>query len=184
MATDSRLRKQFVGSLQRDGAKLEQVTLTVIDRPIDDRHRNWVTAVKLETETRNSTTTVADDAELSIVVEASKLYMMRAFVVFSTQAVPDFKFEIDGPASPTTVTIHGHYNGVGSPTDTNFIDNAFNTSYSALGSGAGQGIVGFDVLLENGTNAGKVTLQWAQNTSDAGDTSVLAGSYIEVITVT
>ena len=184
MATDSRLRKQFVGSLQRDGAKLEQVTLTVIDRPIDERHRTWVTTVKLETETRNSTATVADDAELSIAVEASKLYLMRGFIVFSTATVPDFKFEIDGPASPTSVTVHGHYNPVGSPTDTSFLDNAFNTSYSVLGSSTGEGVIHFDVRLDNGSNAGEVTLQWAQNTSDAGDTSVLAGSYIEVMTVT
>jgi hypothetical protein len=189
VATDSRLRKQFVGQLQRDGAKLEQVTLTVIDRPIIETHRTWTTVTKIADESKTTDTTFADDAALTFPVEASKIYLLRGAIFFSTGATPDFKFQFTGPTSPTDITVRGAYyiaeGASGTGTRTEFVDIAFSVSHSVAGANTGDdGYVEFHMRLENGTNAGAVTLQWAQDTSDAATTSVLAGSYIEVITVT
>jgi len=42
-------------------------------------------------------------------------------------------------------------------------------------------VVEFTGTLHNGANAGTFAFQWAQNTSDANVTQVLAGSYMEYI---
>jgi hypothetical protein len=34
-------------------------------------------------------------------------------------------------------------------------------------------------ILQNGANSGNVTLQWAQNSANATDTTVYAGSYVQ-----
>jgi hypothetical protein len=189
VTTESRLRKQFTGQLQRDGKKLEQVTLTVIDRPVDDRHRTWTTVTKIADESKTSDTTFADDAELTFPVEASKTYLLRGAIFFSTSATPDFKFQFTGPTSPTDITVRGAYyfvtgaSGTGSRTE--FVDIAFSVSHTVAGTNTGDdGYVEFHMRLENGSNAGEVALQWAQFISDAASTSVLAGSYIEALTVT
>lgn len=33
--------------------------------------------------------------------------------------------------------------------------------------------------INNSTNAGDVSIEWAQNTSDAGNTTFFSGSYVE-----
>jgi hypothetical protein len=110
-------------------------------------------------------------------------------IFFSTSATPDFKFQFTGPTSPTDITVRGAYyiaeGASGTGTRTEFVDIAFSVSHSVAGANTGDdGYVEFHMRLENGTNAGEIALQWAQDTSDAATTSVLAGSYIEVITVT
>ena len=73
---------------------------------------------------------------------------------------------------------------VGDVTDTDFVDTAFSQSRSVIGTGGTTGgHVNGTILLQNGSNGGVVHFQWAQNTSDAADTTVLAGSYMESILV-
>lgn len=168
-------KKQFVGQLQRPGNRPENVELIGYFRePL------WRLFVKSLNETRNSTDTLADDAELSIPVEANETYSFRAEIWFDTSATPDFKFAVTGPSSPTEITIRGHFVAVGGTNDTDFVDTSFGVSHSVTGTGGTTGgHVKLKGLLQNGANAGAITLQWAQNTSDAADTTVLGGSYIE-----
>jgi hypothetical protein len=63
------------------------------------------------------------------------------------------------------------------------MDTALPGSTSLTGTGTTGGFVQFMSILHNGANAGYFRLQWAQNTSDAGNTTVLSGSYIDYVTI-
>ena len=130
----------------------------------------------------------ADDAELLLPVLANTTYMIQGVIFFTTSATPDFKFQLTGPASPTDVTVRGSRYAV-EGTSTNgtrgeFVDVALSVPRAVVGTNSGSdGYVDFRMRLENGANAGTVVLQWAQNTSDAADTTVLAGSHLNYIRV-
>lgn len=146
--------------------------------------QHWTTVLKQADETQNSSTTFADDAELTLPVLASETYLIQFDIFFDTAATPDFKFQFTGPSSPTEVTVRGKYAAPDAAADTDFVDTAFSTSHAVTGAaGTTGGHVFGSLLLVNGTNAGSVTLQWAQNTSDAADTTVLAGSLLNYVRV-
>lgn len=147
-----------------------------------DGQRTWTLLPKLTTETRSATTTYADDAELVIPVKPSEVILLRCEVFFNTGATPDFKFQVAGPTSPTEVVIRGSYTAVGTTNATDFVDTSLPTSHAVTGTGGTTGgHATFSMLLQNGANTGNIALQWAQNTSDAGDTSVLVGSFFEYL---
>lgn len=54
---------------------------------------------------------------------------------------------------------------------------ASGTSSNYIGAGTNRGILIMGWVV-NSTNAGNVQLQWAQNTADASDTKVKAGSWL------
>lgn len=131
--------------------------------------------------TRTNNTTLAIDPDLQFQAQPNESYLFRGFVLFDTTANADFKFTVTGPTSPTAVRWKRHaiapaataYSGIGVAT-------AFNGAGTAITStSAGSGIVEFQGGLVNGANAGAVGFSWAQNTADAGNTTVLKGSFLE-----
>ena len=147
-----------------------------------NRPDRWRVYDKQADETRNNTNTPADDAELIVPVLANRTYMMRFEIFYETQATPDFYYGFDGPGSPTNVVIRARYAAPSSAIPTSYTDTAFGSLYAPVdGAGGLGGYVQGTMLLQNGANAGNVAFQWSQNTPDAGDTTVLAGSMIEVM---
>lgn len=168
-------RKKLVGQIQEPGQTPRNVT--IIGRFTENV---WATRMKSLIETRQSTTTLTDDSELIVRVEANSVYILRGEIFFDTGATPDFKFAVQGPTSPDEVLVHGRTTAVGAATESVIVDTAFGTSHSVTGtSGTTGGYVALSIAVNTGSNAGVVKIQWAQNTSDATDTSVLAGSYLE-----
>jgi len=169
------IRKQLIGKILRPGQRPENA------RFIGNFLENaWNTRAKSLSETRNSTTTLADDAELLVGLDSTSLYVFRIALFFDTSATPDFRFAITGPSSPTEVVIRGHYVAVGDVNDTDFVDTTLGVSHSVTGTGGTTGgFVLIDARLETGANAGSLIVQWAQDTSDAADTTLLSGSYID-----
>jgi hypothetical protein len=143
----------------------------------------WTRLSKENDETRNSTTTLAADSDLQFLMEANTVYAGRMVVFFDTGAAPDFKFEFSGPSSPTAVRINGEHIAPGDAAFTEFNDEAYNVTGTPIGSGTVGGCVKADFLVQNASNAGTFSFDWAQNTSDAGDTTVLAGSYLEYFVI-
>ena len=172
-------RRQLIGQLQRPGQRPEDVRLYV-----DSVDPTWHTVVKSVAETKNSDTTLADDAELLFPCEAEGIYVFEHRVFFDTSATPDFKFKVTGPSTPDEVVLRGHYVAVGDTADTDFVDTAFGTEHNVTGTGGTTGgyveIVG---LVNVGAAGGVIDFQWAQNTSDAADTTVLAGSHLRYLKV-
>jgi len=139
----------------------------------------WSRIVKTEDQTKNSETTYAADTDLQFRVEANRVYNIRLSAFFDTDATPDFKFQFTGPASPTLFLARGHYVVPGATADTDFLHTAFSTSVAVTGASSADGYVEAVILLQNGANRGVFAFEWAQNTSNAGDTTVRGGSYLE-----
>lgn len=140
---------------------------------IDAGTRNlWSTVRKPGDTTRNNTTTTSADPDLQFKVAANTVYDVRMIVKYRTTAAGDFKFGISGPAAPTEVS--GGYNGRQSG---GF--EAYPTAEAVTQAADNAAMLHVEFTLENGANAGTVTFDWAQNTSNAGPTTVKEGSYIQ-----
>ena len=142
--------------------------------------KRLVPVVKPSNEVRTATTTLADDAALTFAVVANGVYVFRAVVFFESPAAADFKCTTAGPASPTNVRIMRQAIAEGATAMSNVgVSTAFGTVLSITGTGTSGGYVEFNGVLDNGANAGTVSFQWAQDTSNAGNTVVAKASYIE-----
>ena len=96
-----------------------------------------------------------------------------------TGATGDFKFRHVGPASPTLVRIKRAFIVGAGTAYTIAMDTAFSASDVAVAGAAGMVYVEFDGFIKNGANAGNFEFWWAQNASEAVDTTVRLGSYIQ-----
>lgn len=132
--------------------------------------------VKTTIETRNSDTTLTEDTDLQFTLEAGKTYFIEGHVFFDTVAAADFKYDFDGPASTDLVRIKHSHVIPGGTAEVDDFDTAFNATNSVTGSGTDGGYLYFTALIINGVSEDVFSLRWAQDTSDAGDTSVLPGS--------
>lgn len=133
---------------------------------------------KAADETVNASTAFQDDNHLAFAVEASKAYAVRGRLFIDTPAAADFKFQFTGPASPTLVLLKYNWIADGSFRADNAFITAFSSAAVASWAATSKAIIEFDMVIQNGANAGTVTLQWAQNAA-SGVTTVYAGSYLE-----
>jgi hypothetical protein len=139
-----------------------------------------VTIQKTATETRTSTSTLANDASLLFTMAASTNYFIQIRLWFDTTAAADFKFALTGPASPTLVRL---FRRAIDPTNLTTLVVASEVAYTAstalaAGTGTTGGYIDFEINVQNGVTAGVFAFQWSQNTLDASNTSVLLGSYL------
>lgn len=124
-------------------------------------------------------TAYVDDGVLQFAVSASKDYTARFVIRCTTNASADIKFQITGPASPTLVKyVVTGIDANGAQASFSPLATAFSTSISCDIS-ATTATVFIDLIVRNGTNAGTVKLQFAQNTSNGVSTFISAGSILE-----
>ncbi|MEU3095500.1 hypothetical protein ABZ690_11945 [Streptomyces sp. NPDC006967] len=142
-------------------------------------------ALKPSDTNRASTTTLADDPDLQIELEANATYRVEFYIGYSSLAVAGFKTAWTTPSGATG--LRSCWGAGTSPTST------------TLPTGDGRwGIHGMTTAAEYGTrnstnqamawetgevtttSAGTLALQWAQVTSDASETRVAARSYLRV----
>ncbi len=138
----------------------------------------FVSKTKTVTETQNNVNNpgaaLQADDELFFSIGANETWNYRFQLQMGVNATPDVKFSVTAPVGATCAN---------SVTDE---ENAI--SVANLGCGTTSGIIavatGTDVFVvsgsvTNGANAGTVTLNWAQNTANAANTTVIAGSFVE-----
>jgi hypothetical protein len=136
--------------------------------------------VKSAHQQRANTTTLANDNTLSFTVASSTSYVFRAALWFDTPAAADFKFAVSGPASPVAVRIQRQAIACGATAWSSIgVDTSFGVSVAVLGTGSTGGYVEINGVIDTNSTPGTVAIQWAQNTSNAGNTIVTKGSYIE-----
>lgn len=133
-----------------------------------------------------SSTTLANDSTLLWAVAANETWYFEAKLIFNAaNATMDAKVGWSVPTSCTmkwapssdhqgTVADFGRW-GV---TATGVAAPLIESSSQATASFAADFFVGYEGWVFNGANAGNVTLQWAQNTSDAGALKLLKGSLL------
>lgn len=142
---------------------------------------------KTADETITADALLSMDAAIRFLAAANTKYAFEAVVWYNTATAADFKFGWDGPATPTL--FYAHVDAL-PPDDVSTTLSASNTkhavfkAYETTGvtlTGSAQtaaGYVRIKGILQNGANAANCGFTWSQGTSDAGNTTVLAGSHI------
>lgn len=126
--------------------------------------------------------TLQADPDLQCAVAASGKYAVRGRVHFDTGATADFKWRHAGPSSPALVRIRRCWMLPGTTALAGIaVDQAFSAADLALiGSGTNGGWIDFDGIIVAGASNGTFSVNWAQNTTTAGqNTIVRAGSWLE-----
>lgn len=142
----------------------------------------WRTILKHTSTSRTANTTLASDPHLFFPMKSGRSYTVRGRIIGTSGATPDFKWDVTGPTG-TTILYHGQIK----KTDTIATivgDNggAYPTGKTVLqGGGGGLFEIEFNIDVLPATADGVFAFRWAQNTSDAGATIVVLGSYIEYI---
>jgi hypothetical protein len=134
-----------------------------------------VTARKTVDETVNNSATLQNDDELFVAVEASLTYDFEAEIFYNSGTTPDFKFGWTFPAGLTmTYSVYAAGGAV-------FLGySEIQTSVPVIdGQGAAVAALLKGTVIVFST-AGTLQLQWAQNTANASNTVVAAGSYIRL----
>lgn len=164
---------------ETDGIKINSAV-----RGLQDFARTSMTNVlKLKDETTNTDTTFSDDAVLLFQADASTNYRFRFVVFYDTPTAADFKWQINGPGSPTLIIYDGRALPPGATATTITRDNAFASAHTITETSGTIGYVEVQGILQNGANSGLVSFQWAQATSNGSNTTVRAGSYLEYSSV-
>jgi hypothetical protein len=133
---------------------------------------NVLRVVKASNEVVNNSATLQNDDELFFAIEPNETIAFRFVLQANSGTTPDFRFAVSAPSGatcrvgyidPEDATSNGQY-GCGVSTDT-VAGNGATDIYEITGT------------VTNGANAGNITLQWAQFTATAADSTVFAGSY-------
>jgi hypothetical protein len=133
--------------------------------------------VKEADQTINTDATLNDDAELLFAVGANEVYQFEGvLMVEAANATMDFRMSFTGPVGAV-----GSFFVIGADTASGNADagsDALGGTATVISTAAIKG-VRFWGGIHNGATAGNLTLQWAQSTSDGGNLTVRAGSYMK-----
>lgn len=134
---------------------------------------------------RSSTTTFADDPDLTVSVLANAVYEVRCSLLVhsSSQTAGDFKMKFTGPAGATLLATAYGYDAAA--TTNNGVVAAGLTLNTTGSFGIVQVVepwnpVQVSGVLVTSVTAGLFTLQWAQNTSSATVTRLQAHSFLRL----
>jgi hypothetical protein len=138
-----------------------------------------ITVVKSLDETVNNSATLQNDDALVIAVNSTAKYEVTGLVAYNSGTTPDIKFAFTAPASATFLWCCDALD-----TGASGVTGTVSRQKLAITDSLGVGGTGNDliakisgILVVAGT-AGNLQLQWAQNTANASNTIVRAGSYL------
>lgn len=131
--------------------------------------------VKAPDETVNNSAALQDDDDLLFAVAANESWQFEGTFFWTGNGTADLKLTFAGPAGSA-----GAWAVEQDPLDATAEADGDELGTTGLLSGtSGRRKVHFWGAIANGANAGSLKLQWAQNTADASDTTIHAGSYIK-----
>jgi hypothetical protein len=129
--------------------------------------------------TRNNTTSLANDPDLTLQTDPNKTYWLELIAPFTSIAAAGFKFSFAAPAGSVFtgqfMTVIGGLVSVGVYEPVSALVITSNISTTSSGAGVDDLITVRGSLVTAGTGGG-LTYQWAQQTSNGGNTTVRAGS--------
>lgn len=175
-------------TMERSGGFVTRLELSAIDLFLNSVQVTPRAAVKLVTTSRASTTTYANDPELSLDVTEGGNYEIELFLCVVGSGVSGaggFKQRVNYSG---TVGAKGIYaGGIGSMNSSkavlDLISMEAGSSYASIvaaGNGEYEHWRGFAHFSTTGT----LRVQWAQNSSNAADTNLLAGSFLRLTKLT
>lgn len=130
-----------------------------------------------------SDSTLNDDPDLFVTVEANAVYVLDFFLIVLGGTTGDFKMQFDGPTGST-----GTWGAYALDTTAAAVAGATNVirttlanprSYGTVSSASGQVLIGRGLVRTDAT-AGTFKLSWSQDTSTATDTVLVTNSWIEL----
>jgi len=133
--------------------------------------------VKQTDESLADSTTLQDDDELKVTLEANKVYSWEARIFITADSnTPDIRWAMDAPAGATI-----RYNDVGWDSDRAFLtgDGIVGDDYLG-GIGARETTFELHGYVIMGGTAGDLQFQWAQAISHADNVTVKKGSSLKV----
>lgn len=136
-----------------------------------------VAARKTVNETVNNSAALQNDDALFVAVVANAVYDVKLVLHYTSGTTPDLKIGWTAPSGATMVWGGYLFSTASAFTATG--NNAVGTVVALGGLGADVSAV-FDGTVVTSTTAGTLQLQWAQNTANASDSTVYAGSFLEL----
>lgn len=136
----------------------------------------------------NNSTTLANDPELFFPIEANEIWFVEAFLQANGASVnADFKYGWTGPSGctaqwgplATLANLGSGWVGAGAAGGVSGGFSAINnnTNLAGMSGTLPHQLAGW---FTNGSTAGTVTLQWAQNTQTVEDNKILVNSYLRL----
>lgn len=126
-----------------------------------------------------SSTTLVTVPQFTIPLGANERVILRYNIQFSAGATGDLKYFVDAPASPTLFRQAALSVDPAGAVAGGAILTAESNTASVVSASAGGGLLLLEVVVANGSTAGNVTFQFAQNASEAVNTTIRQGSYLE-----
>ncbi|MEI5100286.1 hypothetical protein RB200_19385 [Streptomyces sp. PmtG] len=146
------------------------------------------TVRKTADESRAATTTFLDDTHLVFPAEAAAVYTMVGWIKYFADPTPDIKMQFAVPSGclgewawlmPGSGTAAGATTGYSIRTETNDVA-SFRTGYGTSDTTQFTPVSG---LFRMSTTAGNISLQWAQNTSNATATVLYTDSWLTFLRI-
>jgi len=127
--------------------------------------------VKKLDEIVNNSSTLQNDDELLVALDANKLYGFLLTCIYTSAGIADFKW---GWSVPAGVTMEWQ---VVSLVNSAALNQTQTKALNGLGVTI-ETMETFSGVIRVGATAGNVNLQWAQNTANASDTTMERGSFL------
>jgi hypothetical protein len=159
-------------TLPSAGAKLRASVLSALITEVRP-----ITARKTANETINNVGVLQNDDELLVAVEASVTYHMELRVSYTSGTTPDLKLAW---TYPTGTTIR--WSGVDADTAgaVRVAGNLTETSTPAICGSGGDLMAVYTGMVVTSSTAGTLQLQWCQNTANASNSTIYAGSFLTI----
>jgi hypothetical protein len=136
-------------------------------------NEGWSSIVKAADETVTTSTTLQDDDDFSIQVEANSKYLLRLLLKVNVGTAAGLKYQFTVPSGATYDGLHVSHNG-----STPEVVSCTEAGTALYSGSSGATTLLIEVLLETGGSAGAVTLQWAESAS-SGTITIYGGSALE-----
>lgn len=130
---------------------------------------------------RASTVTLTADPDLTVAVSANAVYVVKFSLLYKGAATGtgDFKF---GFAVPPGATFAGGFLGIANPLGVTVGPVTASSTLVSYGNGTANPLwCEVNATLVTSGTAGSLTLTWAQNTSIATATTLMAGSSLSAV---
>jgi len=143
-------------------------------------------------QTINNTTTLTTLTDFTTALVANGTYVAEFVLIYLSGTTPDVKFKWDissvsgctiewGQTGSSAINAAAPSGGGAITTYNSMHDQTQTMALAGQGTGAdNKVVVPIFATIHNSTTAGNLNLQWAQNTADGSNTSLLVGSYMKI----
>ena len=149
-----------------------------------------LTAMQTQTAWKDGDTTIQsdsslnDDPDLVLPVEANANYVIYGYLKYLGSTVGDFKYQLTGPTGATGSWGAYQLGPLGATTSQDAKESLRTTigaprSVPSVSTGSGQ-VIMITGFLRISSTAGNLVVQWSQDTSTAADTTLQSDSFIQL----